>query len=232
MVLRALLRQHDGELKLLHDSARRPALPRNSAGSLRNCSNNSLARPVSARSPPKRACAANSRDKLDDLALLLEKYAGWLKQHDLQDVNCLLDIATDLRTTAARSGRERRLEIARTGRLESLPTSFVIQHLWLDGFAEMTPQEHALLAAVIPFCREATLAFCLETEPTPTVRGFPSGRPSAKRFNAAASSLQRCPGAKVQTEILRPNPGKAVLRRIPLWTRWRPAGRCPWPPGN
>src|SRR5439155_22393570 len=86
------------------------------------------------------------RDKLDDLALLLENYSGWLTENKLQDSNRLLDFATDaLRSKSAiRDSR------------------FTIQQLWLDGFAEMTPQELDLLAAILPFCESATLAFCLD----------------------------------------------------------------------
>ena len=40
------------------------------------------------------------------------------------------------------------------------------QALWLDGFAEMTPQELTLLAALAPFCEKLTLAFCLDPEQT------------------------------------------------------------------
>src|SRR6266498_1691100 len=32
----------------------------------------------------------------------------------------------------------------------------------MDGFAEMTVQETALLAAILPWCGKATLAFCCE----------------------------------------------------------------------
>ena len=47
--------------------------------------------------------------------------------------------------------------------------------LWLDGFAEMTPQELDLLAAVLPICERATLAFCIDTEardPTSWLSGW------------------------------------------------------------
>src|SRR5262249_39937089 len=34
--------------------------------------------------------------------------------------------------------------------------------LWLDGFAALSPQELDLLAALMPHCEQATLAFCLD----------------------------------------------------------------------
>src|SRR5262249_4035008 len=41
-----------------------------------------------------------------------------------------------------------------------------ISGLWLDGFAELSTAELDLLAALIPHCAQATLAFCLDQEPT------------------------------------------------------------------
>src|SRR5271157_2271112 len=88
------------------------------------------------------------RKKLLDLALLLDQYECWLDQHQLEDANRLLDFAaTALRRT-------------NPGQVPCL----AIAGFWLDGFAEMTPQEQDLLAAIVPFCQSATLAFCLENE--------------------------------------------------------------------
>jgi len=57
--------------------------------------------------------------------------------------------------------------------------------LWLDGFAEMTPQELNLLAAVLPACETATLAFCLEREPT--------AEPSwLSTWSVVAQTFRRC----------------------------------------
>jgi ATP-dependent helicase/DNAse subunit B len=192
MVLRALVRQHDAELKLLRGSARRAGFAQEIGGQLAELQQHQF-------SPTRlRALAANEslrpelRDKLHDLALLLEKYADWLKQHDLQDVNCLLDFAT--------------------ARLRSEPdppnSPFVIQHLWMDGFAEMTPQEQALLSAIVPFCQKATLAFCLETEPTPAASWLSIWSAIGKTFQRCRLQLAALPGCQVRTEILGRTPGK------------------------
>ena len=87
-----------------------------------------------------------------------------------------------------------------------------MQHLWLDGFAEMTPQEHALLAAVIPFCQGATLAFCLETEPTPTTSWLSIWSAIGRTFQRCREQLAALPGCQVRTEILKRLPGQ---RRFP-----------------
>jgi ATP-dependent helicase/nuclease subunit B len=194
MVLRALLRRHDGELKLLRGSARRVGFAQEVAGQLAELQQHQF-------SPARlRALVANEnlrrdlRDKLHDLALLQEKYSDWLKRHDLQDVNYLLDFAvaalhSHLNTRKAHS-------------------SFVIQNLWLDGFAEMTPQEHALLAALMPYCQNATVAFCLETEPTPPVSWLSIWSAIGNTFLRCRERLTVLPEVKVETEILRRAPKK------------------------
>ena len=192
MVLRALLRQHAAELKLLRGSARRPGFAQELGGQLAELQQQQFG-------PARlRALAADAtlrrelRDKLHDLALLAEKYADWLQQHDLQDANCLLELATGRLRSGVSASR----------------SPFVIQHLWLDGFAEMTPQEHALLAAIIPFCRAATLAFCLETEPTPATSWLSIWSAIGKTYQRCRAQLAALPGCQVQAEILRPAPGQ------------------------
>lgn len=91
--------------------------------------------------------AGSLRRKLRDLSLLLGGYLEWLRKNNLQDADCLLDLA-------ARA-------------LEKIAAKFTfISALWLDGFAEMTPQELTLLSALAPFCQKLTLAFCLDRERT------------------------------------------------------------------
>jgi hypothetical protein len=67
-------------------------------------------------------------------------------ENKLQDANHLLDFATDTFRSE----------------LKIQNSKFKIESLWLDGFAEMTPQELDLLAAILPHCENATLAFCLD----------------------------------------------------------------------
>lgn len=192
MVLRALLRRHDRELKLFNYSARRPGFAPE-LGAL-------LAELQQHRFGPARlrALAADEklrrelRDKLHDLALLAEQYAGWLREHELQDANWLLNFAAE----KLRAGDSIR------------PSSFDIQTLWLDGFAEMTPQELALLAAVIPFCRNATLAFCLETDPAPAASWLSIWSAIGKTFQRCRDQLAALPDCQVETEILTREPGK------------------------
>ena len=191
MVLRALLRRHDGELKLLRGSARRIGFAQELGGQLAELQQHQFG-------PTRlRALAADEtlrrelRDKLHDLALMAEKYAEWLRSHGLQDANCLLDAATDTLRAGLSHGQ----------------APLAIAGLWLDGFAEMTPQEHALLAAVTPFCEQATLAFCLETEPTPDTSWLSIWSAIGKTFQRCRQQLAALPGCTVQTETLPRRPG-------------------------
>ena len=150
MVLRALLLRHENELKLFRRSARRPGFAQQLSQLLGELQQHQFT-PAKLRALAGRLAERRElRDKLHDLALLLEAYAHWLAEHELQDANRLLDFATE--TLCVRNSELR-------------TPNFRISGLWLDGFAEMTPQELDLLAAILPHCDRATLAFCLETEP-------------------------------------------------------------------
>jgi ATP-dependent helicase/nuclease subunit B len=192
MVLRALLRQHDGGLKRLRGSARQAGFAQELASQLTELQQQQIG-------PGRLTALANApglrpelRDKLHDLALLMAKYADWLAAHDLQDADCLLDSAADRLRAATGAGRR----------------PFAIEDLWLDGFAEMTPQEQALLAAVVPLCQQATLAFCLETEPTPRDSWLSIWSAIGKTFQQCRQQLSALPGCRVQTEILQLRPGQ------------------------
>jgi ATP-dependent helicase/nuclease subunit B len=192
MVLRALLWRHDRELKLMRGSARRPGFAQELAGQLAELDQYQFG-------PARlRALAADEtlrpdlRAKLADLALISEKYGAWMNEHALQDAGRLLDFATQ------------RLR----GEPRPRESTLAIQHLWLDGFAEMTPQEHALLAAVIPFCGSATLAFCLETEPTPPASWLSIWSAIGKTFQRCRDQLASLPSCVIETETLARVPGR------------------------
>jgi ATP-dependent helicase/nuclease subunit B len=145
MVLRSILGKCRGELRQFHGSARLPGFVREVNDTLRE-----LRR---ARISPEKMFAlasAPSQDpalaaKLHDLAMLAERYEAWLEENHLADPDSLLDRATEkLRTKS---------EMAWDG-------------VWLDGFAELSPQERELVATLAPRCRRMTLAFCLDDAET------------------------------------------------------------------
>ena len=191
MVLRALLQRHADELKLFRSSARRAGFAAELGALLTELQQHQF-------TPAKLQALAQDeelprelRDKLHDLGLLAEKYAGWLREHELQDANNLLDFATE----------------ALRDHFRFPLSAFRFSGLWLDGFAEMTPQELALLAAVIPSCDHATLAFCLETEPTPPESWLSIWSAIGKTFQQCRTQIANLPAVEVRTEILQRVPG-------------------------
>ncbi len=123
------------------------------------------------------------RRKLCDLSLLLTDYLAWLQEHNLQDADCLLDLAADA--------------------LKRSTTSVLAANLWLDGFAEMTSQELELLGAVAPRCQELTLAFCLENIPATMASSWLSIWTGVeKTFRQCWDKLSAISGARLTTEVL------------------------------
>jgi ATP-dependent helicase/nuclease subunit B len=204
MVLRALLLRHADELKLFRGSARRAGFAQELGTLLAELQQHQFTPAKLLNLAADETLRRELRDKLHDLALLAEKYAGWLREHELQDANHLLDFAT-----AALKSAKAEVRSAKSGDpIRPSPCSLHISHLWLDGFAEMTPQELALLAAVVPQCERATLAFCLETEPTPEASWLSIWSAIGKTFQQCRAQIANLPGGEVQTEILARVPGK------------------------
>ena len=178
MVLRALLMRHEDELKLFRGSARRPGFAQE-LGALLNELQQHQFTPDKLRALGERADLRRElRDKLHDLALLSEKYTDWLREHDLQDANHLLDFAT----------------AALREQIRTPHSALRISGLWLDGFAEMTPQELDLLAAVLPFCESATLAFCLENEAAAETSWLSIWSSVGKTYSQCRQRIESLPG--------------------------------------
>lgn len=152
MVLRALLARHHAELRVFRATARLTGFATQLSTLLRELQCGRVSASVLQTLAGRLAGPGQLPDKLHDLALLLTRYDEWLAARRAQGVR--LDDATRLLDLAAAALRERATRGAR------LP----IAGLWLDGFAEMTPQEVELLAALVPHCRRATMAFCLDAE--------------------------------------------------------------------
>jgi ATP-dependent helicase/nuclease subunit B len=97
----------------------------------------------------------------------------------------------------------------------------------------MTPQELDLLAAVLPHCDGATLAFCLETAPEPEVK-----RSWLSISSAVAKTYQECrrrfdclPDCKISVELLKRDPkknrfaGSSALRHLEQNWSQTPGGK-------
>jgi ATP-dependent helicase/nuclease subunit B len=190
MVLRALLARHHGELKIFRASARLAGFASQLSLLLREFQR---CRVTPERLASLAASAPRSgrlNDKLNDLALVLARYSDWLgvrreTGRPLDDANRLLDLAVEAVAAATTAGS--RLEVG---------------GLWLDGFAEMTPQEQALLAILIPHCEKATLAFCLEGEPGASASWLSPWGLVGRTFAQCRERLAKAPDCNVTIEMI------------------------------
>ena len=210
MVLRALLLKHEDELKLFRGSARRSGFAQEVSRLLNEFQQHQLS-PVKLRAiAENKSLRGELRDKLRDLALLQEYYMRWLADNKLQDANHLLDAATEmLRTHKGHSALH-------------------FSALWLDGFAEMTPQELDLLAGILPFGERATLAFCLDTSSKSEGSWLSIWNSIGKTFQQCRQRIENLPDCKVEVEALQRNPKTSRYSSSPvlrdLEKHWQPDG--------
>ena len=199
MVLRALLLRHADELKLFRGSARRAGFAQELGALLAELQQHQF-------TPAKlRALAADEklrrelRDKLHDLALLSEKYAGWLRDHELQDANNLLDFATEALRGTNLQPSTFKLELCQ-------PLARRLRRNDAAGTGACSPPSS-------PFCERATLAFCLETEPTPETSWLSIWSAIGKTFQQCRAQIASLPGCKIETEILAARAGQKPFHR-------------------
>lgn len=140
MVLRALLRREAGALRSFRSSARLTGFAQELGTALRELQRHHAGPSRLASLAAELGDQAPLAGKLADLGHLQRAYQDWLKAQALRDADALPDLAADA--------------------LQDEAYPFQVGGLWLDGFAELTPQEVALLAAVARRARSATLAFC------------------------------------------------------------------------
>ncbi|MFZ0828482.1 MAG: PD-(D/E)XK nuclease family protein [Verrucomicrobiia bacterium] len=217
MVMRALLLRHGQELQLFRSSARRSGFARQVSQLLGELQQHQYT-PAKVHALTRRpGLSRELQHKLHDLALLLESYTRWLTDHGLQDGNRLLDAATE----------------ALRNEFKIQNSKFKIETLWLDGFAEMTPQELDLLAAVLPACHRATLAFCLESEPGTEPSWLSIWSPIGKTFERCRQRIANSPGCEISIEQLKRNPLRSRFTGNPalqhLETSWATPRQSPDP---
>ncbi len=208
MVLHALLARRRKDLRIFHASAGLAGFARQLSLELRELQRHRLS-PGALRDLASRPGLSGSlRRKLQDLSLLLGNYLEWLGKNNLQDADCLLDLAAlALGKTAAKPA--------------------FISGLWLDGFAEMTPQEMSLLSALAPACKKMTLAFCLDRDEMDGETSWLSIWSGVGRiWQQCGDRFSALPGVQASMEILPRNratgrfASSPVLRHLEEnWTR-------------
>lgn len=203
MVLRALLARHHAELKTFRASARLTGFATQLSLLLREFQRSRVTPESLAALAAKVPGTGRLNDKLHDLARLLDRYEAWLRDRrahgqNLDDANRLLDLATEVMTKANASGRKLNLG-----------------SLWLDGFAEMTPQETALLAALIPQCERATLAFCLDGEPHGEISWLSPWTVVGRTFAQCREALAQALPCAPKVEVLSRDPSQSRFGNAP-----------------
>ena len=202
MVLRALLGQQREQLRVFHATARLPGFAQQVSATLRELQQHGLS---PARLDALAAALRGSyrlADKLRDLAGLWRAYLAWLQAHQVLDATCLLDLATAALQAPGHGPAQVDQGSLKAGLQVVAAPEIRFGGLWLDGFAEMTPQELDLLAALAPRCERATLAFCMESEP-------PGQAPWLSLWSLVSSTCQRLrerlagvPGVEIVVEQL------------------------------
>lgn len=166
MVLRSLLDKHSKRLRAFRAAAGFPALARELAAILQELGRQRIDTEKLDRLKEREELSPRLRNKLHDLAFLSGRYRQWLLQADLKDTESLLELAAEQLCSQTSS-------------------LFLVEELWLDGFAEMTAQELALLAAVVRRCRRANLCFCVDP-------GKPSNPSWLNLWATVDETWQRC----------------------------------------
>jgi len=215
MVLRALLLRHGGRLKLFGRSARRPGFAQQLNQLLGELQQHQFT-PARLRALSEReGLPAELRGKLHDLALVQETYTDWLTAYELQDSNCLLDITTArlLECSDTSPLSTTRHVVSSQSADSSAHSRLIFDALWLDGFAEMTPQELDLLAAVLPFCERATLAFCIDESGTAETSWLSIWSSVGKTLQQCRKRTESLPDCKIETEHLKRDSNKTRFAR-------------------
>ena len=188
MVLRALLNQKRGDLKLFHATARLPGFATRLSLLLRELQRHQISPKQLTALAAKVTQAAPLRAKLHDFALLLGAYLEWLDAHELKDLDSVLDEAAALLCSGPQPS--------------ALGPSLRLGGVWMDGFAELTAQELDLLAAVVPLAERATLAFCLPTEITAEPSWLSPWTVIGQTFLRCRERLARLSAVEVAVETL------------------------------
>jgi ATP-dependent helicase/nuclease subunit B len=218
MALRALLGRHQSKLKIFHATARLPGFARQLSLLLREFQRQRLSPRRLAGLADQLLAQPGLAGKLHDSALLLDAYEEWLERQHLEDADRLLDLAG----AALQQSCRRPMPDARpTGGggdapFAPRPSPLFLGGLWLDGFAEMTPQELDLLAAFLPNCERATLAFCLDAEAGENPSWLSGWSVVERTFHQCRERAAALPGCSLVVETLKRDPEHSRFHGQPL----------------
>jgi ATP-dependent helicase/nuclease subunit B len=199
MVLRAILEEQHARLRVFRASARLAGFARQLSGLLRELQRRRLGPDRLEQLAAKKGIPQQLAAKLLDLAMILRAYLAWAGDADpvrLEDGPQLFDKATE---ALARSD-----------------SGLEVDGLWLDGFAEMTPQEHVLLAAVLPHCKRATLAFCLPRLTEATESWLSPWAVVSETAHDCFQKVSALPGVELEVEQLARDASRSRFSQNPM----------------
>lgn len=211
MVLRALLARHAQRLEVLGASARLPSFAAELSACLREfqharVSPGQLGRMAQQLHGPLQA-------KLRDFSLLLETYSAWLTDRKLRDMEARLDLATESLQHSANT-----------------TSSLRLGGIWVDGFAELTPQEIELLAALLPLSPHSTLAFCLEKTPTEIPSWLSTWSAMTRSCRAFMNRIREVEALELRLETLDRSDSTSRFARSPALAAFERGWSDPNPP--
>jgi ATP-dependent helicase/nuclease subunit B len=186
MVLRGLLARHRRELNLFRASSRLTGFAQQLSDVLEELQRNGSGPSDLLETAGRTGTSSSLAGKLQDLALVYEKYCGWLTDHKLEDAGRLLGSATAALKTPAQT--------------TATPPPPIIASVWIDGFAEWSPQEQDFLTALLPRCEQATIALCLDPKAAADARWVSPWAVTKRSFEDLKRLASELPGAS--TEII------------------------------
>jgi ATP-dependent helicase/nuclease subunit B len=207
MVLRALLARKRDQLKLFRATASLRGFAQQLSAVLCDLQRTGLA-PKDLLSLASAGRNAPLKLKLEDLAALMQAYLDWLKDHSLRDAEQLLSLASDaLQLYPLTSDSS-------CGASNSDPP-LRFEALWLDGFAELAPQEMEFLIALLPCCGRATLALNLDREALVPTSWLSSWSMVGKTCRELQRRLSDRGDVQIQITWLDPNTGSTRFAANP-----------------
>jgi ATP-dependent helicase/nuclease subunit B len=200
MVLRALLARERQRLRLCQASARFHGFAQELAATLRELNQHQATPKHLSALAQQLGPGTHLGLKLHDLALLWSAYRDWLSERHLHDSEAQVEHATAALRALAERGADR-----------AAGAGLRFGGLWVDGLAEVTPQQLEFLAALVPFCRKATIAFCLEAEDVEGISWLSAWSPVAGAFRRCRERFVSCSGIESRIELL---PRSAIQGRF------------------
>lgn len=190
MVLRYLLDKHSKRLRTFRAAVGFPALAQELAALLQELARQRIGAKKLDQLKEREEFSPRLRNKLHDLALLSGLYRQWLLQADLKDTESLLELAAEQLCSQTSS-------------------LFSVEELWLDGFAEMTTQELALLAAVVRQSKQANLCFCVDPDKPSNPSWLNLWATVDETWQRCRQRIERLPDIEMETVRLARDPERS-----------------------